>query len=74
MKSSTNNIFEGKWNEIKGAVQKQWGKLTNDDLDVINGSRTELLGRIQKTYGLTQADAEKQVADWERSRDQSKAA
>ena len=67
MKSSTQNIVEGKWNELKGKVQQKWGKLSNDDLDKINGSRTELLGRIQKNYGLTQADAEKELADWERS-------
>lgn len=67
MKSSTQNIIEGKWNELKGEVQQKWGKLTNDDMDQIKGNRTELLGRIQKNYGLTQADAEKQVADWERT-------
>jgi len=72
MQSSTNNIFQGNWNELKGKVQKQWGKLSNDDLDVINGNRVELLGKLQKNYGWAQADAEKNLADWER--DQSKAA
>ena len=71
MKASSQNIIEGKWNELKGSVQKQWGKLTNDDIDQIKGNRTELLGRIQKNYGLTQADAEKQVADWERTQDKA---
>ena len=66
MKSSTQNIIEGKWNEVKGEAQKKWGKLTNDDLDVISGNRTKLLGTLQKNYGWTQADAEKQVADFER--------
>ncbi|NMD38896.1 MAG: CsbD family protein, partial [Christensenellaceae bacterium] len=36
------DIIEGKWEQVKGGVQKNWGKLTNDDLDVIEGSRTKL--------------------------------
>lgn len=59
------NIMEGKWNEIKGNVQRQWGKLTDDDMDQINGNRKELLGRLQKNYGLAEAEAEKQVKEWE---------
>lgn len=64
--SATRNILEGKWNELKGKGLQKWGKLTDDDWDQIKGNRDELLGRLQKTYGYAQADAEKQVADWER--------
>ena len=42
------DIIEGKWNEIKGDVQKKWGKLTDDDIEQINGDRTKLSGRIQE--------------------------
>lgn len=59
------DTFEGNWKEIKGTVQKQWGKLTNDHLDQINGSREKLSGAIQKSYGVAREDAEKQMKDWE---------
>ncbi len=41
------NRFEGSWKQMKGKVKEQWGKLTDDDLDVINGQREQLEGRIQ---------------------------
>lgn len=59
------DIIEGKWNEIKGSIQKRWGKLTNDDMDQINGDRIKLAGKIQKAYGLQQDEVEKQLKDWE---------
>jgi len=49
-------------------VQQQWGKLTNDDLDIIAGNREELIGRIQNAYGIAHDDAARQVAQWEKDR------
>jgi uncharacterized protein YjbJ (UPF0337 family) len=62
------DIFEGNWKQFKGQVQQQWGKLTDDHLDEINGSRTRLAGTIQKNYGIARDEAEKQVKDWENTR------
>ena len=45
---------KGNWKQTKGEVQKQWGKLTNDDLDVVEGERTKLAGRLQERYGYRQ--------------------
>ncbi len=59
------DIIEGKWEEVKGEVQRRWAKLTNDDLKEINGERTKLLGRIQTSYGIAKDEAEKQLKDWE---------
>ncbi len=59
------DIFQGNWKDLKGSVQKQWGKLTNDHLDQINGSREKLSGAIQKNYGVAREDAEKQMKEWE---------
>ncbi len=59
------DIFKGKWNEIKGSVQKKWGKLTDNDLTQINGDRTKLAGTIQKTYGIESDEVEKQLKEWE---------
>jgi len=58
------NQVEGNWEEFKGKVQKQWGKLTNDDLDVIKGNRKELAGKLQKHYGKAQEDVEREIDDW----------
>ena len=58
--------IEGNWKQIKGKVKEQWGKLTDDDLDVIAGKRDQLLGRIQERHGIAKTEAEKQVNDWER--------
>ena len=58
------DIIEGKWEQAKGHVQKQWGKLTNDDLDVINGNRKVLVGKIQERYGIAQDEAEEQYNRW----------
>jgi uncharacterized protein YjbJ (UPF0337 family) len=58
---------EGNWKTFKGQVQQQWGKLTDDDLDVIAGKRDELLGRIQNAYGMSRDDADRQIREWEKN-------
>jgi uncharacterized protein YjbJ (UPF0337 family) len=58
--------IEGRWKQLKGKVREQWGRLTEDDLDVIAGRRDQLLGRIQQRHGLARDEAEHQVSDWER--------
>ena len=62
------NIIKGNWNEVRGAIQKQWGKLTDDDLAQIRGERKRLLGSLQKTYGYAEDEAEKQLREWEKTR------
>jgi uncharacterized protein YjbJ (UPF0337 family) len=56
--------IEGNWKEFKGKAQQQWGKLTNDDLDVLNGSREELEGVIQKRYGYAKDKAREEIDTW----------
>lgn len=53
--------IEGNWKQLKGKVHQQWGKLTDDDLDVIDGRREELAGRIQEVYGVSKDEAERQI-------------
>jgi uncharacterized protein YjbJ (UPF0337 family) len=57
--------IEGNWKQFKGQAQQQWGKLTNDELDQVEGRREELVGRIQEKYGIARDEAERQVRDWE---------
>lgn len=59
------NKIEGNWIEFRGKVKEQWGKLTDDDLTQIQGQRDQLVGRIQKLYGISVDDANKEVTDWE---------
>ena len=56
----------GSWKQIRGKVKEQWGKLTDDDLDVISGKRDQLLGRIQERHGIARSEAERQVDTFER--------
>ncbi len=63
--------IEGNWKQIKGRVTAQWGKLTDDDFDVVAGRREQLAGKIQERYGVAKDEAEKQVAEWESKADES---
>jgi uncharacterized protein YjbJ (UPF0337 family) len=56
---------EGNWKQFKGKVKQKWGKLTDDQLDVISGNRDELVGKIQESYGIAKDEAEKEVKAWE---------
>lgn len=58
------NQVEGNWEQFKGQVQRQWGKLTGDDLDVISGDRKQLAGKIQERYGKAEDEADREVEDW----------
>ena len=55
---------EGNWKQVKGNVKEQWGKLTDDDLDVVAGKRDQLSGKIQAAYGLGKDEADRQITDW----------
>ena len=59
--------IQGRWKQLKGKVKEQWGKLTDDDLDVIAGRRDQLLGRIQQRHGLAKDEADRQVRAFENS-------
>lgn len=59
------NIVEGNWKQFKGKVKTQWGKLTDDQIDVIAGKRVELAGKIQEAYGITKDEADKQIKSFE---------
>ena len=53
--------IEGNWKQAKGQVKETWGKLTDDDLEVISGKRDKLLGKLQEKYGIAQNEAEAQL-------------
>tara|TARA_R110002049_G_scaffold12209_3_gene55015 strand:+ start:1044 stop:1247 length:204 start_codon:yes stop_codon:yes gene_type:complete len=55
---------KGNWNIMKGKAKQQWGDLTDDELDRAAGVRDELIGQVQKRYGVAKDEAERQVDDW----------
>ncbi|KAF3996110.1 CsbD family protein [Glaciimonas immobilis] len=62
------DIIEGNWKQIKGQVKQQWGRLTDDHIDMIAGKRDDLSGKIQEAYGVNKDEAEKQIRAFEESR------
>jgi uncharacterized protein YjbJ (UPF0337 family) len=60
------DVIEGNWTQYKGHVKAQWGKLTNDHLDVIAGKRDQLAGQIQESYGIAQDEADEQIRSFQK--------
>ena len=61
------NRVQGSWKQFTGKVKEKWGKLTDDDLTLVNGQREQLEGIIQKRYGLAKDMVRKDVDDWLKS-------
>jgi len=57
--------IEGNWKQLQGQVREQWGRLTDDEFDVIGGKRDRLMGSLQNSYGIARDEAEKQIKDFE---------
>lgn len=55
------------WELLRVDAQKKWSKLTNDNLEHINGSREKLSGAIQKQYGIARDEADRQMSEWEKT-------
>lgn len=55
----------GNWQQFKGKMREQWGKLTDDDVDVAAGKRDQFLGKLQERQGIAKEEAEKQLTDWQ---------
>ena len=53
--------LEGKWKQVKGEVREKWGKLTDDDIQIVGGRRDQLIGRVQERYGMARDAATKEV-------------
>jgi uncharacterized protein YjbJ (UPF0337 family) len=60
------NHLKRAWKQTKGTVQQKWNKLTDDDLELINGSRDRLEVKIQQRYGFAPSHARKEIDDWVR--------
>jgi uncharacterized protein YjbJ (UPF0337 family) len=58
--------IEGNWKQFRGNVQQQWGKLTDDHLNVVAGKRDQLAGKIQEVYGISRDEVNKQLSAWQK--------
>jgi uncharacterized protein YjbJ (UPF0337 family) len=52
------DTFKGQWTQLKGRVRRQWGKLTDDDVDQIQGNAEILIGKLQERYGRSKDQAQ----------------
>lgn len=58
--------IKGNWKQLKGKAKTRWGKLTDDELDVAEGRKDEMIGKIQEKYGVSKEEASKQWDDFRR--------
>lgn len=58
------DLFGAKWHQLKGSVKQEWGRLTDDDLDYIAGTRDRLIGRLEEKYEMSKAEAEEEAERW----------
>ena len=58
------DTLKGQWMQLKGKARQQWGKLTDDELDQVQGNAEMLIGKIQERYGHTREEAEQEFDRW----------
>jgi len=63
------DITGGRFKQLKGKIKEQWGKLTDDEIDQMEGNAEILAGKLQERYGLTREDAERQAREFQSSND-----
>jgi uncharacterized protein YjbJ (UPF0337 family) len=66
--------IKGSWKQFKGKLKEKWGKLTDDDLDVIEGRTEQVIGKLQERYGIARQEAEKQYKEFINSCDEQRKA
>jgi len=62
--NSLRDRIQGNWKQLSGSVVREWGKLTHNDVEQIKGDVEVLAGKIQQRYGVTEAEASKQIKNW----------
>ena len=58
------DILQGQWKQLRGKIKEQWGNLTDDDLDRVNGQYDQLVGALQERYGYGKVEAEAKLSDF----------
>jgi uncharacterized protein YjbJ (UPF0337 family) len=58
------DILQGQWKQLKGELKRQWGKLTDDEIDQLEGNAEKLIGLLQERYGYTRDEANRRLDEW----------
>lgn len=58
------DTLKGQWMQLKGKIRQQWGKLTDDEIDQMQGNTEMLIGKLQERYGYEREKAEQEVDRW----------
>jgi uncharacterized protein YjbJ (UPF0337 family) len=67
------DTFKGQWMQLKGQLRRQWGKLTDDEVDQIQGNAEILIGKLQERYGYSREQAERELERWDVERERRSA-
>jgi uncharacterized protein YjbJ (UPF0337 family) len=67
------DTFKGQWMQLKGQLRRQWGKLTDDEVDQIQGNAEILIGKLQERYGYSREHAERELERWDVERERRSA-
>ena len=62
--NSLNDRIQGNWKQLSGGVRHEWGKLTHNDVEEIQGDVEKMAGKIEERYGVTKAEARRQIERW----------
>jgi uncharacterized protein YjbJ (UPF0337 family) len=71
--SMNRDTLKGQWMQLKGKVRQQWGKLTDDEIDQMQGNAEMLIGKLQERYGYQRERAEQEIDRWLDEQGQRKA-
>jgi uncharacterized protein YjbJ (UPF0337 family) len=58
------DVLKGNWKQLKGSIQEQWGELTDDEVDQVQGETQQLVGLLQEKYGYTKQEAESEIDEF----------
>ena len=58
------DVLKGQWTQMKGKIREQWGKLTDDDIDQMQGNAEQIVGKLQERYGRSREQAERELDQW----------
>ncbi len=54
------DIAKGKWTQLTGKVKEKWGKLTDDEVEQMEGKFEVFYGKMQEKYGMSKDKARRE--------------
>jgi uncharacterized protein YjbJ (UPF0337 family) len=59
--------LQARWPQMREALRHRWGRLTEDDMDVIAGHREVFIGRVAERYSVDREEAQRRIEEWMRT-------